>query len=209
MFDKISPSCQIPNLNAFYERYFPDNSHGIFIEVGGNDGYTWSNTWGLAEIGWRGWYYEPDPHWVDVCRVIHARNNIKVIQTCVGAYNGEIKLYRGYGATTSKKVAETDIFKHSNRIVDFEWSPVCKLEDSLFSECVPFKFDLLVIDVNGDEPGVLMGLNLEIWKPTMIIVATHKAHDGWDFNAPIIDGLLSGWYEEIWHDHINSIYVRK
>ena len=46
-----SPSCQIPHLNDFYQKYFGDLSHGTFVEVGGNDGYSWSNTWHLGRNG--------------------------------------------------------------------------------------------------------------------------------------------------------------
>lgn len=206
MFDEPSLSCQIPTINLFYEKYL--HSRGVFVEVGGNDGYTWSNTWHLANMGWHGIYYEPDEKVAKLCQVIHSRNDVKVIQSCVGHYNGETRLYHGNGATTNHDVASKDIFGHSNNINDFEYSRIITLNKSLSEEGVPEHFDLLVIDVNGDEPLVLTGLDLEKWKPTMIIIATHKNHDGWNFNVNIIYRMLSPWYAEVYSDHINSIFVR-
>lgn len=208
-FRDPSLSCQIPGINLFYDKYFP-KKRGIFVEVGGNDGYTWSNTWHLAETGWRGIYYEPDLELSVRCINAHKRNNVTVIQKCVGSYNGEIKLYNGWGPTTNTYIAEKDLHDHGNSLSDYTMCPITTLNKSLEEEeDIRFDFDLLVIDVNGDEPLVLQGLDLDMWKPKMIIIATHKGHEKWDFNAQVVDRMLEHWYEEIWHDHINSIFIRR
>ena len=93
IYSVLSPTCQIPNLNAIYEKYFADRI-GTFVEVGGNDGLLWSNTWGLAEAGWTGLYLEPVGELVKQCRLIHAHNKVTVIQTAVAIYDGLVTLYR-------------------------------------------------------------------------------------------------------------------
>ncbi len=211
MFRLQSPSCQIPHLDLIYEKYFHGKDNGVFIEVGANDGYAWSNTWGLAELGWTGIYYEPVSELVEKCRERHLQNNVTVVQTCVGAYNGSTKLYLGTGVTSSSEVAENDIFWYGNTLDKFVMSPVCKLETSLEELDVSHEFDLLVIDVDGSELDVLAGINLSIWAPKMIIIETCKDSVllGWNFNALKIDRALDNYYVEIYHDHINSIYIRK
>lgn len=209
VFTKISPTCQIGELNEYYQAYFPDKTDGIFVEVGGNDGLLWSNTWGLAEIGWQGIYYEPDPMMVDRCLQIHEHNKVRVLPLAVGAFNTMVRLYKGHHATTSFYVAATDLYGHGNNLKDFTQVRQVTLNRSLPEQGIPQEFDLLVIDVNGGEPEVLEGIALDRWKPTMIIIATHKGHAKWDFNAGKINRMLRPWYREVFHDHVNSIYVRK
>lgn len=209
VFTKLSASCQIRGLNVFYERYFPGQRFSTFVEVGGNDGYLWSNTWGLAEIGWRGLYYEPVTELADKCRLLHAHNKVTVINSAVGTCEGAAMLYPGNIATTSRFVAGTDLYAHGNSLELAEITPCITLNKSLAEQDIPHNFDLLVIDVCGGEPDVLGGIDLTTWKPEMLIIATHKGHDGWDFNAEEIDRRVSRWYDEVFHDHINSIYIRR
>lgn len=120
-----------------------------------------------------------------------------------------MRVYRGHGATTNFYVAATDLYSHGNDLEDFELVQGVTLNRSLPEQDIPRKFELLVIDVNGGEPDVIEGIDLKTWRPAMLIVATHKGHARWDFNAHKIDKMLGPWYREISHDHINSIYIRK
>lgn len=210
VFPAPSLSCQIKDINAFYDRYFPDVKAGTFVEVGANDGYSWSNTWHLAQLGWRGLYFEPVTELADQCQIRHAGNNVKVINSAVGELNGETKLFTGQGATTSEHVATFNTFYYGNSQEKYIVVPVCSLNSELSLQNWPKQFELLVVDVDGDEIGVLRGLDLEIWQPRMIIIETSKDHPitEWRFNAAGIDALLSQFYDEVWHDHINSIYIR-
>jgi hypothetical protein len=52
-------TCQISDLESFYENLFGRKTDGIFVEVGAFDGITWSNTSCLANRGWSGIYIEP------------------------------------------------------------------------------------------------------------------------------------------------------
>lgn len=205
-----SKSCQIPGLNELYQYYFNGKWDGTFVEVGANDGLSWSNTWHLANAGWRGLYFEPVKELADICAQIHDNNRIEVINAAVGAEWGETKLYGGQSVTTSAKVAADNTFFYGNSPDNFTVCPVITLNKALKENNIPFNFDLLVIDVDGDEPGVLSGLDLDIWKPYMIIIETSKDHpvEAWRFNAETIDKALSCYYDEIYHDHINSIYLR-
>jgi FkbM family methyltransferase len=211
IYPSASLSCQIPGLNTFYQYYFDGKSDGVFVEVGANDGKEWSNTWHLANSGWRGLYFEPVKALVDKCKEIHQKNNVAVINAAVGAEWGETKLYTGEGATTSAKVAQDNTFFYGNSPDKFTACPVVTLNKSLKENNIPVDFDLLVIDVDGDETGVLAGLDLNIWKPYMVIIETSKNPpiEAWRFNAEPIDNILSPYYDEIYCDHINSIYIRK
>src|ERR671923_2099072 len=64
----VVDSCQIPNLGFLLDFFFGDVAVGTFVEVGAFDGYTYSNTWGLAAAGWRGFYIEPVASHAAQCR---------------------------------------------------------------------------------------------------------------------------------------------
>ena len=132
--------------------------------MGGNDGLLWSNTWGLAEAGWTGLYLEPIGELVKQCRLIHAHNKVTVIQTAVASYDGLVTLYPGNGATTNYHVASIDLFRHANSLDNSEVVSCLTLNTILKEREHPRKFELLVIDVNGDEPFVLDGIDLDQWQ---------------------------------------------
>lgn len=48
----IVPECQIPTLPEILEEHIGFRTDGRFVEVGAFDGFKWSNTYMLAEIGW-------------------------------------------------------------------------------------------------------------------------------------------------------------
>lgn len=51
-------------------------SNGFFIEVGANDGVTYSNTFLLERhLGWRGLLIEPSPIGIQKCRAVRSPNN--------------------------------------------------------------------------------------------------------------------------------------
>jgi FkbM family methyltransferase len=211
IFDKQSLSCQIQGLAKIYDRYFHGLTNGTFVEVGGNDGYSWSNTWGLAEIGWRGLCLEPMPELAAKCKEQHKNNNVQVLGKAVGEFFGHCKLYLGESATTSAFVAKDNTFFYGNSPANFVECPVVSLNSILPVFEIPHDFELLVIDVDGDECGVIEGIDLNVWRPIMIIVETSAEHpiEAWRFNAVRIDFLLSQCYDEVYRDHINSIYIRK
>ena len=209
IFEKQSPTCQIPGLSHFYDRYFPGKKAGIFVEIGGNDGYLWSNTWGLDEIGWKGLYIEPVKALAKKCAAVHAKNKVTVVQMAIGDHEGEVRLYSGKGgATTNPVIAERDLFQHGNSPDNYQPVTMTTANKVLAENRIPHIFDLLVIDANGGEVEVLKGLDLDTWRPKMIIIATHKGHPGWDINAEPIAKLLQSRYQEVYYDSVNSIYVR-
>jgi hypothetical protein len=52
----VAHNCQIENLPNIYKEYFGEEYIGFFIELGAYDGYNYSNTCGLADLGWQGIY---------------------------------------------------------------------------------------------------------------------------------------------------------
>lgn len=216
IFDNLPPTCQIKNLVEIYDRFFPGKTDGIFVEIGAYDGYTWSNTWGLAELGWEGFYFEAVELLADMCRERHKNNKVLTFKICIGSYDGEIDLYLHPGQPTSCS-ATTDLNSVEHKLF-CDYSKDCKIQvpirtmDSLLPDLlVGFEFDLLCIDVEGAEVDILKGMDLKVWKPTLIIIETHEDHWVKEYHTHLAEVqkiIAESGYVKVQSDLINTIYVR-
>ena len=209
------------------KNFFGTKTNGCFVEVGAYDGESASNTSGLADIGWKGYYIEPVPSSVERCKARHAKNpNIIVSQKAIGSAEGVITLMVGEDVTTAsplhRKILENAWLiekngKKSKKVYE-EFAPIQihqeTLENYLSINQVPIAFDLLVIDVEGLEWEVLRNWEIEKWKPKVIIIELHDMHPDFQdsemqetFKA-IITYFETANYRVAWKDTRNTIYVR-
>lgn len=186
---EFQPTCQIPpeKLNELYKSAFGFKHKGFFVEFGAHDGWHWSCTWGLAQLGWRGVYAEPDIVLYNECKkTIRSRPRVSVWRCCIGRENGTITLGQGeYGATKDSNSAAFQVQQFT-------------LDTFLKARKVPFGFDLLVIDVEGMEADVFAGFTCKNWMPKMIIV-----------ERPPENNFESLGYEKVYSDWINTVYTLK
>jgi FkbM family methyltransferase len=216
------PQSQIPNLDKIYERYFTrffEQYSGFFVEVGAYDGYSYSNTSGLADSGWKGIYIEPVFEYYKKCLMRHKDNSVKVINCAIGSIEEQTDLYVGdYLTTLDPKYVEI--------YGEIEWSKKIKfnkqrtnkvrLDNILKKYKVKSNFDLLVVDVEGFEEDVFSSFSIEYWRPKMIIVELCDVHFSFQkYNYAITSHknlrqkILSNNYKQIFVDHINTVFVRE
>lgn len=191
-------SCQIQGLEHIYRGFFKENK-GVFVEIGGHDGMSYSNTYDLAFNGWRGWYIEPIQSLCESCKQVHKNNNVKVLNCAISNKNGELELFTGSDYAT----AEVNSNENKNKIT----VPCYTLNHIIICYEIP-KIDLLVIDVEMHEKEVLQGFDLMKWNPRMVIIEAHEYHEDRSraVNAEFINQYFKG-YTRIYSDSINNIYV--
>ena len=215
----LSTTCQIPILRHFYEKYLTPES-GLFVEVGAYDGYSYSNTSGLADGGWSGVYIEPNPVFANLCRMRHPQENIRVVQCAISDRETELLLDVGGPLTTAsretrKAYAEIDWAKHEpfSTQINVHAYP---LEVVLKQLNIPRFFELFVVDVEGFEEQVFASFNLAWWKPKVLIVELNDYHRS--FNASpslqysssrVRNLIVANDYMQVYADAINSIFVSK
>jgi FkbM family methyltransferase len=103
----VSNSCQIPNVRSLYGELGLSPNSGVFVEIGGFDGETFSNTSFLADQGWRGLYVEPIPELCASIRARHLLNRVAVERAAVGEAAGLTTLHlMGALWTASEKTKE-------------------------------------------------------------------------------------------------------
>lgn len=183
---RFQPTCQIePRVaDKLFVGAFGSKSDGCLVEVGANDGWHWSFTWGLAMIGWKAVYVEPVKELFAQCSAeFEELPNTKVLNLAVGPSNGVARLGMGeYGAQTSGPV-----------VVECEQVTLDSLIESC---CINPGFDLLVVDVEGGEDGVLAGFDVARWRPKLIIIERPPKHNK----------IESFGYRTVYSDWINTVY---
>ncbi len=209
-FDDYQPeeTCQIPGLAGIYAGVFGLKNDGVFVEVGAYDGKTYSNTYHLAKLGWRGLYIEPDPVAASKCEWNHKDSqNIKVEWKFASDHEGVVDIHKTDAMTTGNDdFIKNFITGNSNMFT----ASMMTLDKILLDANIPFYFDLLVIDVEGNELQVLAGFDIMEWAPKMIIIETHAyaEDERLSIHAKDIHKFMDEhWYQRIYADTINSIYV--
>lgn len=215
----LSPTCQIPHLAKIYEQYFGKKSDGTFVEVGAYDGEYVSNTSGLADLGWKGYYIEPVPKHFEMCKRRHRSNtNVTVSNLAIGECDKEVEMtIAGPLSTISNRMY--DNFKRLDwASPTFESSERTKvrmttLENYLEVKGIKQSFELLVIDVEGYEWNVIKRCNIQKWAPQMVIIELHDQNEDYylirDECNKIVEYFDKNQYKIIYKDFSNTIYVPK
>lgn len=145
---------------------------GFFIEAGAFDGVSMSVTHALEAMGWRGVLVEPIRAKADACRT--NRPGSRVVWSALGDTNGEadfVLLDDQYGGAMSY-LADSKEHEKMLSVVErtrrTERVPVVTLNEILKDHAGPI--DLLSLDVEGSELSALRGIDLERYRPRLILV---------------------------------------
>jgi len=212
-----SPTCQIPDLDQIYLKYF-GSKKGTFVEVGAFDGESVSNTSCLADAGWKGFYIEPVKEHFEQCVNRHKNNKkIEVSNYAIGTEVGYKPVYcSGIVSTLDKEQADIVSSMHLFGYPQFTESE-CKqvrLDSYMQMADVPKNFELLVVDVEGREEDVFKSFRLDLWKPKMMIIELVDDHSYFQENVKLITScrklreyINTVGYTSVYRDHINTIFV--
>ena len=208
---KLSETCQINNLDSIYLKYFGYHSKGTFVEVGAYDGESYSNTSCLADIGWSGLYIDPIIEHCLHCSQRHHANNVSVVNCSIGSDEGEIEIY-SHGALSTSNLDHLKWLK--NNKVEKNICRQYRLENILTKFKVRPEFDVLVVDVEGNEYDVFNSFDLNFWNPKMIIIELVDDHPEFDtfdvsnIHRNLRSKIKQSNYLEVYRDLINTIFVK-
>ena len=132
-----------------------------------------------------------------------------VVQACAGEHDGTVVLHHVVGTGLSSVVddAVDRIAPGTREIVDEE-VPMRRLDDMLTAEGFGDRdIHFLKVDVEGFEREVLLGIDLKVWRPWIVLVeatlpnSTEQAHHEWE---PL---LLDAGYTFCMFDGLNRFYA--
>jgi FkbM family methyltransferase len=210
----IPADCQVKGLNEIYLKYLGYKETGFFVEVGAYDGLVASNTWGLAEAGWGGIYFEPVQEFYIRCMNNH-RNHPLVLtyNCCIGNHEGLVDFYVANTLSTyNTDYLNSEFWKNDYRGAVKTIVPITTLDKMLKENNAPVGFEVLVVDVEGAEFDVLQKFDINYWQPKMCIIEAQEFHPAKELSlqAPVINKYFEeAGYSKIYCDEINSIYIER
>jgi FkbM family methyltransferase len=140
---------------------------GYFIEAGAYDGYHYSATWGLEQLGWHGLLVEPVLSEYDKCR--KNRRRAGCVRACLGYTEGQVTIFvRQDGMFSSASPNGMENWRGLESVVTHTEIVRATSLNTLLRPGQ--QVDLAVIDVEGSELDVLKGFDLEAHKPRIMII---------------------------------------
>lgn len=198
---RLTRTCPYPALNELdrkLEKYL-DYENGFFIECGANNGHLQSNTFHLEYFkNWTGILVEPIPHlakFCAYCRMNAAVYNCALVshefedETLAIRFAGLKSIAQGVKPKNVEDRWVSSGIKNENleEIGTFTVHAPTNTLTSILDTEKPKAIDLFSLDVEGYEPEVLKGLDMERFRPKYILI---EAHD-----AEAIDALLAPHYD--------------
>ncbi len=188
--------------------YFKGKKSGFFVEVGAYDGVTFSNTYFLEAMGWKGVLVEPNPENFRLCRKnrpysasVHAAvastTEKQTVLSVVKGSNGVDAL--SFTQATDRQLDR--IARGSSEIVETE-VPALGLSEILKDVQEPI--DVISIDVEGAELEVLNTLNFAMHAPKVFVIEDNSL--GRDKTVP--NYLIEKGYEGKERMGANILFAR-
>jgi FkbM family methyltransferase len=206
-------------VNESYSQYHEDvilwacysalsrTGQGCFVDIGANDGKSWSNSYFFGQLGWRMLLVEPLPTRAGYCRNLYAGNSaVMVEQKAISASTGIVDFYvttdaeRDLLEMGSSLSQETVPFGLASKATKVESCPLFSL---LEKHRWPSEYAILSVDAEGFDLQVLETAGFDRWSPLLICV------EQTDASAVAIADYLSGWgYEQVAATLPNGIYAK-
>jgi FkbM family methyltransferase len=173
-----------PDLYEFFKTRLPDK--GYFVDVGAHDGRSYSNTFHLEKLGWKGILIEPIlPTYFRLKQIRNPHTNHFVNSACVSFDYPDSNLEMSYGDLMSiapsisrlnseEWVAGSTTFLNRNEDNAVTWVPAKTLNSIMQELQSPEHLEFLSIDVEGAELEVLKGIDFLNYEIDIICVETYE-----------------------------------
>lgn len=149
---------------------FGDNA-GVFCEVGGGDGITYSNSYLLENLGWKGLIVEPAK--ANLKKIAENRSCDVVRKAAYSVSDLNLKFVetKNLELSTLDKFKDSDTNASDRFSISGEYNVKTTSLTEIFGEFnFPTIFEYLSIDTEGSELEVLKGLNFDKFSPILITV---------------------------------------
>lgn len=158
----------------------------FFVEIGSNDGITYSTTYGLLLDGWSGWSIEANPiTYKSLVVNLNKFDKVKTFNIAIAPKQGKVKLWLGkndpQGLLATISEEEGDWYKahRSSEYIEVDSMP---LSQFLARQNTPTHFGLLMIDAEGMDLEILHTLDPAQHRPKLIITEDYEPKNAEKFS---------------------------
>jgi FkbM family methyltransferase len=199
------------NESEIIDTYFKDEV-GVLLDMGANDGKTFSNSLALIERGWQGLLIEASPKAFERLQEQHdvPDRDVQLLNVAIGSKNGTIELNESGSLLGIGDVAlvsstrQDEVSRWDSLNMPFERIIVPIIDfNTLMQRSVYKKFDLVTIDIEGMEPEVVPQIFFTNLQTRMAIIEWNGK------NADLYDRLLEKHGLKLIHVNCeNRIYTK-
>jgi len=154
------------------DKYFNGKKKGVYVDIGANHPYIYSNTYKFYLKGWKGINVDANPGTKKLFDAI--RPNDITIETGVSLHPGDLDFYRfenNVFNTMDKLTAEQHCKEFSIDVKEIIKVKTTTLAGILKTYLPPLqKIDFMSIDVEGLDMEVLRSNNWSVYKPEVLVV---------------------------------------
>lgn len=180
---------------------------GVYVDVGCHDPIRSSNTLSLYLHGWHGVNIDANPRLIDRFKSVRRRD----IAVCAAISDQEREIvFHEFEDELVSTVSE-DVLpewqgkwkKRGERVVN------TRTLDSVLKENLQpgTEIDLLSVDVEGHDLNVLQSVNLDVFRPKLIVVEMHHLDMQRTEDNPITRYLQKQEFRQIGYDTLNGYFV--
>jgi FkbM family methyltransferase len=184
------------------ERLFP-STNGTCVEVGANDGITFSNSYHFEKKGWKCILIEPT---AELCEGIRKVRNAMLFECAASNVEGEAVFHVAEGVELYSSLEKNCTMKNmiaSDNLNIKDVTVKTRRLDDILKESNIKNIDFISIDVEGHEISVLHGFTINQWKPRIAIIedATDLAE------TPVSDFMKDHGYIRFYRTGGNDWYA--
>lgn len=162
--------------------YFASKPHGTFIDIGANDGVTFSNTRLMAQKGFKGVLVEPSPKaYEKLVALYKGFKGFYTYNVALSNHNGNAILHESGPLCSAQDVALVSTF-HAHEMDRFKktvsYEPItvkCFTWKTFLNRLSIKQFDLISIDVESEEMNILPDMDLT---HTSLLCIEHNGNSG-------------------------------
>jgi FkbM family methyltransferase len=153
----------------------------VVVDVGANDGFYGSNSFPFVARGWRAVLIEPHPAAFAKLKKLHeGKPNVTLLNLACADKPGQLPLWIGKdgddGTLATLCTDDHPQFREA-RTEKSVLVPVERLDKVLAEQKIPHDFAALSIDTEGMDYEVLLGLDLKVWRPRVIVTEDYEPKD--------------------------------
>lgn len=184
---------------------FKGQKTGTYVDVGCNHPVVYSNTWLLYKQGWQG--LAIDPHAQFQALFSKKRPRDQFINLAIDAECGEKSFLIAKDSRMSSLENKDQPLSNQPQIIGKNTVKTAPLTTLLQKYSIPQRFEFLNIDVEGHELSVLKSLDLNLFRPRLILVEIHNLQFECIQENPIVCYLKQWNYQLSSYAIMNGYFV--
>lgn len=193
--------------DVMLERVFRDVQNGFYIDVGAADPANLSVTKWFYDKGWSGINIEPVREFYE--KLVLERPRDINLNCGAGALHGEANFREDTVKEWSTFALETKSAEGAAaQDIRHQIVPIRTLNEIIEQRAAGVDIHFLNIDVEGWEENVLAGIDLQKYRPTVILVEAVERDSTEDISASIERLLSKANYLSVYFDGLNRFYIK-